>query len=331
LALALALLVASASADATTLDDVRARGHVVCGVSEGKPGFATVAANGAWTGLDIDVCRAVAAATLGNRDAVKYRVVSAAGRYQALVSGEADLLPRASGWALSRDTEHGVRFVDPVFHDGQGFLVKRGYAVASVLELSGTSVCVMTGTSAAQGLETYFQSRRMRYQLVVAEHWADAVKAYADGACTVLTGDVTGLAAERSRFVNPAEHVIMPELISKDMLGPVVRQGDEQWFSIVRWTVGALIAAEELGISSQSIDELRESKNMDIRRFLGLEADLGQAMGLSRDWSYQVIKGVGNYGEVFDRNVGTRSQLGLERGINNLWNRGGLLSAGWLR
>jgi general L-amino acid transport system substrate-binding protein len=326
----LALLSATAAA-AATLDDVRARGHLVCGVSEGKPGFAAVAANGAWTGLDIDFCRAVAAATLGSRDAVKYRVVSAASRYQALVSREVDLLPRASGWALSRDTEHGVRYVDTLFHDGQGFLVKRGYAVASVLELSGTSVCVMTGTSAAQGVETYFQSRKMRYQLVVAEQWAEAVKAYADGACTVLTGDITLLAAERSRFVNPAEHVIMPELISKDMLGPVVRQGDDQWFSIIRWTVGALIAAEELGITSESVDGLRDSPNMDVRRFLGLEADLGQAMGLSRDWSYQVVKGVGNYAEVFERNVGARSPLGLERAINNLWTRGGLLSAGWIR
>ncbi len=318
-------------AAATTLDDVRARGHVVCGVSEGTPGFATVTGEGLWKGLDIDFCGAVAAATLGRRDAVKYRVVSAANRYQALAAREVDLLPRANGRTLSRDTEQGVRYVDTLFHDGQGFLVRRGYAVASVLELSGTSVCVMSGASAEQGLETFFQSRKMRYQLVVAEQWSDAVKAYADGACTVLTGDITLLAAERSRLINPAEHVLMPELISKDMLGPVVRQGDEQWFSIVRWTLAALISGEELGITSQNIDSLRSSPNIDIRRFLGLEADLGQGMGLQRDWSYQIVRQVGNYGEMFERNIGLRSPLALERSLNNIWTRGGLLSAGPLR
>ncbi|HYD15636.1 MAG TPA: amino acid ABC transporter substrate-binding protein [Hyphomicrobium sp.] len=334
LALALAaitLLATSATANAATLDDVRARGHLICGVSEGMPGFAAVSGNGAWTGLDIEFCRAVAAATLGNKDAVRYRVVSATNRFQALASGEVDLLPRANGMTLSRDTEHGVRFVQTLFHDGQGFLVKRGYAVASVLELSGTSVCVMSGTNASQALESYFQSRRMRYQLVASEEWAGAVKAYSDGACTVLTGDLTLLAAERSRFFNPVDHVLMPELISKEMLGPVVRQGDEQWFSIVRWTVEALISAEELGIASAGIDDLRASPNIDVRRFLGVEADLGQPMGLSRDWSYQVVKQVGNYGEMFERNLGARSALALERGINNLWTRGGLLSAGSLR
>lgn len=318
-------------ANASILDDVRQRGHLVCGVSEGMPGFASVAADGAWTGLDIDFCGAVASAVLGNRGAVKYRVVSAASRYQALTAGEVDLLPRANGRTLSRDTELGVRFTDTLFHDGQGFLVRRGYAVASVLELSGTSVCVMGGTSAAQAVETFFQSRKMRYQLVPAEQWSDAVKAYADGACTVLTGDVTVLAAERSRLSSPGDHVIMPELISKEMLGPVVRQGDEQWFSVVRWTLAALIAAEELGITSQNVDALRGSGNVDIRRFLGLEADLGQGMGLSRDWSFQAVKQVGNYAELFERNIGLKSPLALERGVNNLWMRGGLLSAGPLR
>lgn len=331
LALAAVAALAAPTGHAATLDDVRARGHLVCGVSEGTPGFAAVSEEGAWTGLDVDFCGAVAAAVLGNKGAVKYRVVTATNRYQALTASEVDLLPRANGRTLSRDTELGVRYTDTLFHDGQGFLVKRGYAVASVLELSGTSICVMGGTSTAQSVETYFQFRRMRYQLVPAEHWSEAVKAYADGACTVLTGDVTVLAAERSRLVNPADHVLMPELIGKEMLGPVVRQGDEQWFSIVRWTLAALISAEELGITSQNIDGLRASSNVDIRRFLGLEADLGQGMGLSRDWSYQVVKQVGNYGELFERNIGLKSPLALERGVNNLWTRGGLLSTGPLR
>jgi general L-amino acid transport system substrate-binding protein len=316
---------------AATLDDVRARGHVICGVTEGMPGFAAVSADGTWTGLDIDFCAAVAAAVLGNKDAVKYRVVTAANRFQVLTAGEVDLLPRAGGRTLSRDTELGVRYTDTLFQDGQGFLIRRGAAVASIFELSGASVCVMTGTSAAQAVETFFQSRKMRYQLVSAEHWADAVKAYASGACTVLTGDITLLAAERSKLANPADHTIMPELVSKEMLGPVVRQGDEPWFSVVRWTVAALIAAEELGITRENADALRASPNVDIRRFLGLEADLGRGMGLSREWSYQVVRQVGNYGDIFERNIGLSSPLALERGLNNLWTRGGLLSAGSLR
>jgi general L-amino acid transport system substrate-binding protein len=331
LALAVAALVVP-QARAAILDDVRARGHLVCGVSEGMPGFASVSADGAWTGLDIDFCAAVATAVLGDRNAVKYRVVTAASRYQALAAAEVDLLPRANGRTLSRDTELGVRYTDTLFHDGQGFLIRSGYAVTSVLELSGVTVCVMGGTSAAQGVDTFFQSRKMRYQAVPAEHWNDAVKAYADGACTVLAGDITVLAAERSRLVNPTDHVLMPEMIGKEMLGPVVRRGDEQWFSIVRWTLAALISAEELGITNQNVEALRASStNIDVRRFLGLEADLGQGMGLARDWSYQVVRQVGNYGDLFERNIGLKSPLGLERGINNLWTRGGLLSAGPLR
>lgn len=332
LALALAACAVSMSgARAATLEDVVARGHLVCGVTEGMPGFASVGADGAWTGIDIDFCGAVAAAVLGNKDAVKYRVVTPANRFQVLTAGEVDLLPRAGGRSLSRDTELGVRFVDTLFHDGQGFLIKRGTAVASILELSGASVCVMSGTNAAQAAETFFQTRKMRFQLVASEHWNDAAKAYASGACTVLTGDVTLLAAERSRLEKPGDHVIMPELISKEMLGPVVRQGDEQWLSIVRWTVAALIAAEELGITRENADALRASTNVEIRRFLGLEADLGQGMGLSREWSYRIVRQVGNYGDVFERNVGLSAPLALERGVNNLWTRGGLLSAGPLR
>jgi general L-amino acid transport system substrate-binding protein len=321
----------SASVEAATLDDVKARGHLICGVSEGMPGFAELNNRGSWTGFDIDICAAVAAATLGRKDAVKYRVVTPASSFQALMSSEVDLLPRANARTLSRDTEYGVRYVETTFHEGQGFLVRRGYAVASVLELSGASVCVMAPSGAAQGLETYFQSRNMRYTVMASEQWADAVKAYADGACTLLTGDITALAAARSKLTTPTDHVILPELITKDKLGPVVRTGDEQWFSIVRWTIEALVAAEELGISQQNIDTLRASANIDVRRFLGLEADLGQSMGLSRDWSYQVIKQVGHYGEMFDRNVGTSSRLRLDRGANNLWTKGGLLSAPPLR
>jgi len=330
-AASLAALGTLASARAATLDDVRARGHLVCGVMEGMPGFAEIGAAGTWTGFDIDVCGAVAAATLGRRDAVKYRVVTAASGFQALMAKEVDLLPRANARTLSRDTEYGVRYVDTLFHDGQGFLVRRGYAVASVLELSGSSVCVMTTSGAAQGIDTYFKSRNMRYQPVVAEQWADAVKAYEEGTCTLLTGDITALAAARSRLAASADHVILPEVITMEQIGPVVRKGDEQWFSIVRWTGAALVAAEELGISRQTIDSLGESPNVDVRRFVGAEADLGRTMGLARDWSYQIVKQVGHYGEIFDRNVGTASPLRMDRGENNLWTKGGLLSSPPLR
>lgn len=324
-------LAIAAPGEAATLDDVKARGHLVCGVSEGMPGFAELNERGSWTGFDIDICAAVATATLGRKDAVKYRVVTPASGFPALMSREVDLLPRGNARTLSRDTEYGVRYVETTFHEGQGFLVRRGYAVASVLELSGASVCVMAPSGATQGLETYFQSRNMRYSVMASEQWADAVKAYADGACTLLTGDITALAAARSRFTTPTDHVILPELITKDKLGPVVRTGDEQWFSIVRWTIEALVAADELGISQQNIDTLRGSANVDIRRFLGLEADLGRSLGLSRDWSYQVTKQVGNYGDVFDRNIGASSRLRLDRGANNLWTKGGLFSAPPLR
>jgi general L-amino acid transport system substrate-binding protein len=326
-----ATLAAIAPAGATTLDDVKARGHLVCGVTEGMPGFAELNERGNWTGFDIDICAAVATATLGRKDAVKYRVVTPASGFPALMAREVDLLPRANARTLSRDTEYGVRYVETTFHEGQGFLVRRGYAVASVLELSGASVCVMAPGGAAQGLETYFQSRNMRYSVLASEHWSEAVKAYADSACTLLTGDITALAAARSRFTTPSDHVILPELIAKDKLGPVVRTGDEQWFSIVRWTIEALVAAEELGISQQNIDAQRGSANIDVRRFLGAESDLGRSLGLARDWSYQVIKQVGSYGEIFDRNVGASSRLRLDRGANNLWTKGGLFSAAPLR
>jgi general L-amino acid transport system substrate-binding protein len=328
--LTLLTTLAAPQAAAATLDDVRTRGHLVCGVSEGMPGFATVSPAGAWTGLDVDFCAAVAAAVLGNKGAVKYRVVSPSNRFQALASGEVDLLPRANGLTLSRDTETGARFVDTLFHDGQGFLVRRGHAVASVLELSGASVCVLNGAG-VQGLEDFSRARRMRFQRMVAAEWAEAVKSYADGACTVLTGDITVLAAERSRLATPGEHVILPELVSKEMLGPFVRQGDEQWFSVVRWTLDALIAAEELGISVANAEAMRSEAAPDVRRFLGLEADLGAPLGLARGWSYEIVRQVGNYGEIFERNIGLASPLALERGVNNLWTRGGLLSAGSLR
>ncbi|MFA5951732.1 MAG: amino acid ABC transporter substrate-binding protein [Hyphomicrobium sp.] len=336
LAAAFSALTASAALSgaihSTTLDEVRARGHVVCGINDGPPGFAAVDGAGAWAGLDIDFCRAVAAAVLGRKDAVKYRALSAANRFQALAAGEVDLIPRAASWTLSRDVELGLRYAGTLFFDGQGFIVRRGYAVASVLELSGASVCVLQGTSAEENLADFFRSRQMRYQLVVADHWQDIVKAYADGGCTLLTGDLSVLAYERSRFTTPADHMILPELIGKEPSGPVVRQGDEQWFSIVRWTLNALIAAEEMGLTSENADnKLETAKAKNVRRFLGLEGNLGVGMGLNGNWSFRILKEIGNYGEIFDRNLGVGSPLALDRGVNGLWTKGGLMYAFPLR
>ncbi len=329
--LSLALFVCAWPAAGATLEDVRQRGHLVCGVSEATPGFALADERGKWSGLEVDFCRAIAAAVLGSEEKVKERPVSAAGRFQALTSGDIDVLARATSWTLSRDTELGVRFAGVLLYDGQGFLVQRGEAVTSVLELSGSSVCVLKGTSAEQGVDDFFRGHQMRYQRVVAERWDDLVKAYAEGSCTLLTGDASTLALERSRLANPNDHVLLPELIAKEPLGPAVRQGDDQWFAIVRWSLAALVAAEELGLTSQNVDDMMKSPLTDVRRFLGREGNLGQGMGLEPDWAYRLVRLVGSYGELFERNLGAKSALKLERGLNNLWTKGGLMYAPPLR
>lgn len=318
---------AATLAAAGTLETVKARGHILCGVGEDAPGFSRSDERGQWSGLDVEFCRALAVAVLGSKDAVKFRSLSPADRFNALTSGEIDVLSGATSWTLSRDTELGIRFVDTLFYDGQGFLVRRSNALTSVLELSGSSVCVQTGTSAEQGLVDFFKAHQMRFQLVVADRWEEIIKAYATGGCTLLTGDMSSLALERTRLANPADHMLLPELITKQPTGPAVRLGDEQWFAIVRWTLMALVAAEEMGLSSQNSDASRSSPLLDVRRFLGVDANLGRGLGLVQDWAYQIVKQVGSYGEIYDRNLGVKSMLRLERGINNLWTRGGLLYA----
>lgn len=324
-----AMTAISASAQSTaaaTLDDVRARGHLVCGINDGMPGFAMANAAGQWAGLEVDFCQALAAAIFGRKDAVKFRPLAPANRIQALLGGEVDLVARATAWSLSRDLELGVRYAGTLFHDGQAFLVRRGYAVASVLELSGASVCVLQGTSAEESLSDFFRARQMRFQLVVAERWQEVVRAYADGGCTLLTGDLSVLAVERSKLDVPADHMILPELISNEPSGPVVRPGDDKWLSIVSWTLNAMIAAEEMQLTKETVDMRREtSKSKNVRRFLGLEGNLGEGMGLGSTWSYHLLKATGNYGEAFERTLGKGSSLGLDRGVNDLWTRGGLL------
>ncbi|MGQ0672155.1 MAG: amino acid ABC transporter substrate-binding protein [Hyphomicrobium sp.] len=322
-----AALGGAAPASAGIIDAVRERGHVVCGVSEGTAGFSTVDGQGQWRGLDVEFCSAVAASVLGDKTAVKFRALSISDRFRALSGGEVDVLARSTTWTLSRDTELGLRFAGVLFHDGQGFMVRRAHALSSVLELSGASICAMAGTSADRALTDYFRQHQMRFQLVSAARWDDLMKAYASESCTLISSDISVLASERGFLANPGDHILLPEMIWKEPMGPAVRQGDEQWFAIVRWTLMALINAEELGLTSSNVDEARGSSNPTIRQFLGLESNLGQAMGLAADWVYQIVKQVGNYGEIFERTVGAKSTLRLERGLNDLWTRGGLMQS----
>ena len=310
-----------------TLEAIRKRGHLVCGVSEGTIGFSQANDKGIWSGLDADFCSAVAAGVLGNKDLVKFRPLTVADRFRALQAGEVDVLARSTTWTLSRDTEFGIRFAGVLFYDGQGFLVRRSQALTSVLELSGATICSLAGSSGEQTVADYFTLRHMRYLMVTATRWDDLVKAYAGDRCTLLSSDISSLALEREHLANPADHMLLPELISKEPMGPAVKQGDEQWFSIVRWTLMALIQAEELGLTSANVDEQRSLPQADIRRFMGTDSNPGQGLGLANDWTYQVVKQVGNYGELFERNLGVKSPLKLERGINDLWTRGGLMYA----
>lgn len=314
-----------------TLDAIRARGHVVCGVNEHAPGFSEVSSKGTWSGLDVEFCGALAAAVFGNKDAVKFLSLAQSDKFKALQKEEVDVLLGAAPWTLTRDTELGARFPAVLYYDGQGFIVPRNHSISSVLELSGASICVLSGSSDAAAIADYFGSRKMRYQLVTSERWEDLLETYTKGGCTVLTGDVSLLAFERSRLPNGSDQMLLPEYISKEPLGPAVKIGHDAWFAVVRWTMIALIAAEELGINSNNVDMMKASPVHEVRRFLSLEADLGAPLGLPRDWTYQVIRQVGNYGEIFERTVGLGSPLKLDRGLNNLWTKGGLMYAAPMR
>jgi general L-amino acid transport system substrate-binding protein len=324
---ALLLAICNAPAAAGTLDEVRARGHVLCGVADGPLGFSHIDEQGVWSGLDVDFCAALAAAIFGDKSAVKYRPLMLAERFSALRAGDVDLLGRSATWTLSRDMDLGVRFVDTLFHDGQAVMVKRAQAVTSVLELSGATICVLAQTPAARHVSEYFAKREMQLTVLSFEKWDAAVEAYLNGRCTALSADLSTLALVRATIDGAGAHQFLPEMLSKEPLGPVVRQGDPQWFGIVRWVLYALIAAEELGVTSSNAAESRQSKVVEVRRLLGTEGDLGASLGLGRDWAYQAIRQVGNYGEVFERNVGMRSPLKLERRANGLWFNGGLMQA----
>src|SRR5712664_2478629 len=324
LTLALAAAFSTEAATAQTLTTVKDRGMLSCGVSQGLPGFSSPDDKGNWTGLDVDVCRAIAAAIFNDGSKVKFVPLSAKDRFTALQSGEIDVLSRNTTWTVSRDTSLGANFTGVTYYDGQGFLVKKSLKVNSALELNSASVCVQTGTTTEQNLADYFRSNNMKYEVIAFGTADETVKAYEAGRCDVFTSDVSQLYAEKLKLANPNDHVILPEIISKEPLGPLVRHGDDQWFDVVKWTLYAMLNAEELGVSSRNIDEALKSNQPEIRRLLGVEGNFGEQLGLTKDWVVRIVKQVGNYGESFERNVGTGSKLGISRGINRLWTKGGI-------
>ncbi|MDO8534583.1 MAG: amino acid ABC transporter substrate-binding protein [Xanthobacteraceae bacterium] len=316
--------VSTARVEAAVLDQIKAKGFLQCGVSQGIPGFSSPDDKGNWTGLDVDVCRAIAAAIFNDPTKVKYTPLSAKDRFTALQSAEIDVLSRNTTWTLSRDTSLGLNFTGVIYYDGQGFMVRKDKKVNSALELSGASVCTQTGTTTELNVADFFRSRKMKYDIVAFATADETVKAYDSGRCDVFTTDVSQLTAEKLKLAKPDDHIILPEIISKEPLGPVVRQGDEQWFDVVKWTLYAMINAEELGVTSKNVTEMTKSPNPEIKRLLGIEGKFGEALGLSNDWGVRILKHVGNYGEIFDRNVGANSKLNIDRGLNKLWSKGGL-------
>ena len=313
------------SAHATTLDDVKKKGFVQCGVNTGLLGFASTDDKGDWKGFDVDYCRAVATAIFNDPKAVKFTPLTAKERFTALQSGEVDLLARNTTWTMSRDTSQGLTFVGVNYYDGQGFMVKKSLGVSSALQLGGASVCVQTGTTTELNMADFFKRNKMQYNPVVFEKLEEVNSAYDTGRCDAYTTDASGLYATRLTLTNPDDHIILPEIISKEPLGPAVRQGDDQWFNIVKWTHYALLNAEELGVTSKNVDEMKNSDNQEIRRLLGTDDTFGQMIGLSNDWAANLIKAVGNYGEIFERNVGADSPLHIARGLNALWTtKGGI-------
>ena len=320
----LAVVVSAQAAGAGTLSEVRSRGELRCGVNTGLAGFAAPDDAGQWRGIDADFCRAVAAAIFGSGEKVKFVPLNAKERFTALQSGEVDLLSRNTTWTMSRDTSLGLTFTGVMYYDGQGFMVRESLGLSKVEQLAGASICVQTGTTNEQNLADYFAARNLSYRPVVFERLDEAISAYTTGRCDSFTTDSSQLISERTQLPNPDDSVILPDLISREPLGPAVRQGDDQWAGIVRWTHFAMLNAEADGVTQQNVDEMLKSPNPEIRRLLGLEGGFGAGLGLSNDWAVAILKAVGNYGESFERNLGSGSRLGIPRGLNALWKDGGL-------
>lgn len=327
-----AATLAAGAAGAATLDDVKAAGKLKCGVSQGLPGFSTPDDSGAWTGLDVDYCKALAAAVLGDAEAVEYVSLSAKDRFTALSSGEIDVLSRNTTWTITRDTDLGISFVGVSYYDGQGMMVPAGIGVTSAMELDGATICTNTGTTTELNITDYFKQHGMGFELVALENSDEVVAAYGAGRCDVFTTDRSGVAAERLKLADPDAHVVLPETISKEPLGPSVRSGDDQWMKISRWVLNALIEAEEYGITSANLEEMKGSNNPTVQRILGVgDNDYGAPMGLDDQWATRALMAVGNYGEIYERNVGPDTPLKLDRGVNKLWTEGGLMYAPPLR
>jgi general L-amino acid transport system substrate-binding protein len=322
-----AMMASSAFAAESTLDKVLSQGFITCGVSTGLPGFSNPNSKGEWEGIDVEYCQAMAAAVLGDKTKVKYVPLTAKERFTALQSGEIDVLSRNTTWTLQRDTALGLNFAGVVYYDGQGFMVKKDLGITSAKELDGASVCVQSGTTTELNLSDYFRKTGMTYKPVVFDTAAQTSKGFDSGRCDVLTTDQSGLYALRLNLENPDSAVVLPEIISKEPLGPAVRQDDDKWFNVAKWTLYALIEAEEYGIDSKNVDEMTKSKDPNVMRVLGLDGPKGSGLGIRDDWGYQIVKQVGNYGEVFERTVGMGSPLKIARGVNALWNAGGFMYA----
>ena len=325
--LVLVLLSIGSIAAAGTLDEVRARGVLSVGVNGGVAGFSMPDEKGVWKGLDVDTAKAVAAAVLGDANKVKYVALTAVQRLPALQSKEVDVLCRNTTITLTRETANGLNFAHPNYYDGQGFLIPKKKNVKSAKKLKGATVCTLPGTTTEMNAADFFRKNGMPWKPLVIDSNAELNKAFFAGRCDVLTSDASQLAAIRSVAPNPDDYIILPEIISKEPLAPVVRHGDDQWYDIVNWTVMALIEAEELGITSSNVDEMLKSTDPQVQRFLGVTPGMGKALGIDEKWAYNIVKQVGNYAEVFDRNVGPKTPLKLERGLNNLWTKGGLMYA----
>jgi len=327
LAVATAATFMAGAASAATLDDVKAKGFIQCGVTTGLAGFASPNDKGQWEGFDVDFCRAMSSAIFGSPDKVKYTPTTSKERFTALQSGEIDVLARNTTWTMSRDVNLGFEFIGVNYYDGQGFMVKKSLGVKSATELSGARVCLQAGTTTELNLADYFAAQGMKYDSVLFDTPDEVLAAYLNDTCDVYTTDQSGLYAQRSVTPDPSKHMVLPEIISKEPLGPLVRHGDNAWGDLARWTLNAMIDAEELGITSKNVDEMKNSKNPAIARLLGTSGDLGSQLNLGKDWAYNIVKLVGNYGEVFERNIGINTPLKMSRGLNQLWNKGGILYA----
>jgi general L-amino acid transport system substrate-binding protein len=322
-ALALGLLIFPAAGSTATIDDVKSRGQLLCGVSQGLLGFSSQE-GGAWLGFDVDFCRAIAAAIFGDPQKVEFVALSASDRFDALTSNRIDVLSRNSTWTIGREAELGVSFAGITYYDGQGFLVPRSRNVDSALELDDSSACAQAGTTSEANAADYFSTNNMKLVMVQTDSPAESLAAYSDGRCNVLTSDVSQLYAERLKLADPAEHVILPDVISKEPLGPAVRLDDPEWRLLVQWVHFAMLNAEELGVKSTNIAEAAASSRPDVMRLVGRDGKYGEQLGLSNDWALNIVRLVGNYGEVYERNLGTSSRLGIPRGINQLWSMGGI-------